>query len=178
MDTKVTSHMTTNGCNFISYSSVSNNIIGSRGHNIPVIGCGDALVPKPHNYLNLIFFLYVLNLIRYLVCIRKFTRDNDIFVEFDPFGYSGKDFQIKNILMRCDTSRDLYLISTKPTTNNSSPPTSVVLSKELCHNYSRHSGTTILSSLPQNNFIFYNKFRNFLFFSLLTSWKINKIIVL
>jgi hypothetical protein len=43
MDTGATSHMTANGGNLTSYSNMSNNIIVGSGHNIPIIGRGNAL---------------------------------------------------------------------------------------------------------------------------------------
>lgn len=50
MDTGATSHMTANGGNLMSYFNMSKNrnIIVGSGHTIPVVGCGDALLPKPH----------------------------------------------------------------------------------------------------------------------------------
>ena len=49
MDIGATSHMTANKGNLTSYSNISNNITVSSGHNIPVIGCGNALIQK-HQY--------------------------------------------------------------------------------------------------------------------------------
>jgi len=48
--------------------------------------------------------------------VRKFTIDNDVSVEFDPFGFFVKDLQTGMPLMRCDSSGDLYLLTTRPPT--------------------------------------------------------------
>jgi hypothetical protein len=86
----LTSHMTGNGGNLTSYFNTSNNITVGNGHHIPVIGCGHASLP---NSLTLNNVLHAPKLIKNLVSVRKFTIDNDVSVEFDPFGFSVKDFQ-------------------------------------------------------------------------------------
>ncbi|XP_021717926.1 uncharacterized protein LOC110685710 [Chenopodium quinoa] len=40
-----------------------------------------------------------------------FTTDNSVTVEFDPFGFSVKDFQTGMPIMRCDSRGDLYPIT-------------------------------------------------------------------
>ncbi|GKB25304.1 hypothetical protein Tco_0864705, partial [Tanacetum coccineum] len=44
-----------------------------------------------------------------------FTRDNNCTIEFDAFGFSVKDYLTRHILLRCDSSGDLYPV-TKPST--------------------------------------------------------------
>nr|GEV79475.1 putative ribonuclease H-like domain-containing protein [Tanacetum cinerariifolium] len=44
-----------------------------------------------------------------------FTRDNNCTIEFDAFGFSVKDYLTHHILLRCDSSGDLYPV-TKPST--------------------------------------------------------------
>nr|GEW25098.1 NBS-containing resistance-like protein [Tanacetum cinerariifolium] len=43
------------------------------------------------------------------------TRDNNCTIEFHSFGFSVKDFLTRHILLRCDSSGDLYPV-TKPST--------------------------------------------------------------
>jgi len=114
MDTGATSHMTANGGNLTSYSNISNNITVGSGHNIPVIGCGNALVQNPQYPLTLNNVLHAPKLIKNLVSVRKFTIDNEVSVEFDSFGFSVKDFQTGMPLMRCNSSGDLYPLTTRP----------------------------------------------------------------
>nr|GEZ79154.1 ribonuclease H-like domain-containing protein [Tanacetum cinerariifolium] len=52
------------------------------------------------------------NIVKNLIFVRQFVRDNSCTVEFDPFGFSVKDFIT---LLRCASTGDLYLV-TKPST--------------------------------------------------------------
>ncbi|KAJ9557254.1 hypothetical protein OSB04_011868 [Centaurea solstitialis] len=48
-------------------------------------------------------------IIKNLISVRRFTVDNFVSVEFDPFGFTIKDFQIGRLLQRCDSDHhDLY----------------------------------------------------------------------
>jgi hypothetical protein len=47
-------------------------------------------------------------LIKNLISVRALTRDNSVSVEFDPFGFSIKDLRTKTVLLRCDSTGDLY----------------------------------------------------------------------
>ena len=60
--------------------------------------------------------LHAPKLIKNLVLVRNFTNDNQVFVEFDPFGFSVKDFQTRMTLMWCDSQGELYPITTTTTT--------------------------------------------------------------
>ncbi|GJY68292.1 ribonuclease H-like domain-containing protein [Tanacetum coccineum] len=46
----------------------------------------------------------------------QFTRDNNCTIEFEAFGFSVKDYLTRHILLRCDSSGDLYPV-TKPSTS-------------------------------------------------------------
>ncbi|GKD86203.1 hypothetical protein Tco_1357357, partial [Tanacetum coccineum] len=46
--------------------------------------------------------------------VRKFTRDNDVSVEFDAYGFSVKDYQTRRLLLRCDSTGDLYPVTQQP----------------------------------------------------------------
>jgi len=162
MDTGATSHMTANGGNLTSYFNMSNNrnIIVGSGHTIPIIGCGNALLPNPNPSFSLNNVLHAPKLIKNLVSVRKFTIDNDASVEFDPFGFSVKDFQTGMPLLRCNSSGDLYPVTTRPPIGITPPSTFTVLSPELWHSRLGHPGGPVLSSLRKNNLIVYNEFRD------------------
>jgi hypothetical protein len=130
MDSGATTHMTGNGGNLTSYFNTSNNITVGNGHHIPVIGCGHASLP---NSLTLNNVLHAPKLIKNLVSVRKFTIDNDVSVEFDPFGFSVKDFQTGTLLMRCNSSGDLYPVPTRPNTTTLPPSAFAASSTELWH---------------------------------------------
>lgn len=94
MDIGATSHMIANGGNLMSYFnlSIKDNIIFGSGHTIPFAGCGNTLLPKPYPPLHLINVLYTPHLIKNLVYVCKFPVHDYAFVEFDPFGFSMKEF--------------------------------------------------------------------------------------
>jgi hypothetical protein len=160
MDTGATSHMTANKGNLTSYSNISNHITVGSGHNIPVIGRGNALLTNSHNPLTLNNVLHAPKLIKNLIFVRKFTIDNEVTVEFDPFGFSVKDFQTGMPLMRCNSSGELYPLTPRPSNQSTTPSTFVALSNNLWHNRLGHPGASILNSLHRNNFIVCNKFQN------------------
>ena len=146
-------------CLILIWAKIKGIIIGN-GQYILICGFRSAnLSPPPHLPLVLKKDLHAPNLIKNLVLVCKFTTDNQVFVEFDPFGFSVKKFQIRMTLMRCNSRGELYPITT--TTNQAnSLSTFVGLSSSLWHNHLGHSGDPILDSLRRNNLIEYNKTRN------------------
>lgn len=50
-------------------------------------------------------------LIERLISIHKLTRDNNVSVKFDPYGFSIKDMLTKRELIRSDSHGDLYLLN-------------------------------------------------------------------
>ena len=152
MDTGATSHMTSGQGNLSSYVNLSTKrgILVGNGHSIPIQGYGHTTLPSPHPPLQLKNVLHAPKLIKNLVSVRKFTCDNSVSVEFDPFGFSVKDYQTGTPLMRSNSRGELYPLTT---TNNASPSTFAALAPTLWHERLGHPGASILSSLSQNNFI-------------------------
>ncbi|GJU58960.1 hypothetical protein Tco_1236726 [Tanacetum coccineum] len=68
--------------------------------------------------------------------------DNNCTVEFDAFGFSVKDFLTRHILLRCDSSGDLYPI-TQPTI----PYALLSVSPSTWHQRLGHPGEEVLRSL-------------------------------
>ncbi|XP_074314642.1 uncharacterized protein LOC141649869 [Silene latifolia] len=93
MDTGATSHMTSSAGNLSSYSnsSISNSIIVGNGQSIPIHGTGSTTLPNPHPPLSLRHVLHAPKLVKNLISVRKFTTDNSVTVEFDPYGFCVKD---------------------------------------------------------------------------------------
>lgn len=85
---------------------------------------------------------------------------NDVFVEFDPFNFSVKDFDTGMHLMRCSISDKLYPLSSRPYSITHPYSTFVALSNEVLHNRLGYPGAQVLNSLHRNNFLTYNKFWN------------------
>lgn len=71
MDTAATFHMTTNGGNLTSYFNMSTNynITIGNDHIIPIVGCGNATLPKPNPSFNLNNILHVTKLIENLISV-------------------------------------------------------------------------------------------------------------
>ncbi|GKA09271.1 ribonuclease H-like domain-containing protein [Tanacetum coccineum] len=85
--------------------------------------------------------------------VRQFTRDNNCTIEFDAFGFSVRDFLTRHILLRCDSSGDLY-----PVTPPSPIPKALLsVSPTTWHQRLGHPGEDVLRSLVSRQFISCNK---------------------
>ncbi|GJW98905.1 ribonuclease H-like domain-containing protein [Tanacetum coccineum] len=83
--------------------------------------------------------------------VRQFTRDIDVPVEFDAYGFSVKDYQTGRLLLRCDSTGDLY-----PVTQQPSSQTLVFLlsfSSTTWHRRLGHPGDDVLHRLESRNLI-------------------------
>ncbi|GJW44458.1 ribonuclease H-like domain-containing protein, partial [Tanacetum coccineum] len=79
--------------------------------------------------------------------------DNNCTVEFDAFGLSVKDFLTRHILLRCDSSGDLY-----PVTQPSLTPHALLsVNTTTWHQRLGHPGEEVLRSLVSRQFISCNK---------------------
>nr|GEV16621.1 ribonuclease H-like domain-containing protein [Tanacetum cinerariifolium] len=75
--------------------------------------------------------------------------DNNCTIEFDAFGFSVKDFLTRHILLRCDSSDDLY-----PVTKLSTPPTAFLsTSASTWHQRLGHPSDKVIRSLVSRRFI-------------------------
>nr|GEV85351.1 ribonuclease H-like domain-containing protein [Tanacetum cinerariifolium] len=86
------------------------------GKSIPVTNTGHNIIPSHHRPLHLYNVLVTSNIIKKLISVRQFSRDNNCTIEFNAFGFSVKDYLTHHILLRCDSSGDLYPV-TKPSTS-------------------------------------------------------------
>ncbi|GJW85426.1 ribonuclease H-like domain-containing protein [Tanacetum coccineum] len=115
MDTGASSHLNSHSSNL---SIVYNNrlylsVCVGDGKTIPVTNTSHSILPTLSRPLYLHNVLVIPNIIKNLISVRQFTRDNKCSVEFDEFGFSVKDFLTRHILLKCDSSGDLYPV-TKP----------------------------------------------------------------
>nr|GEY44336.1 ribonuclease H-like domain-containing protein [Tanacetum cinerariifolium] len=83
------------------------------GKTILVTYTGHSILPTLQRPLHLHNILVTPNIIKNLMSVRQFTWDNNCTIGFDAFGFSVKDFLTRHILLRCDSSGDLYPV-TKP----------------------------------------------------------------
>lgn len=68
------------------------------------------MLSSPFSSISLNNVLPAPQLIKNLVSVRQFTIDNNVYVEFDSFEFSVKNFQTEILIMRCNSSDDLYPI--------------------------------------------------------------------
>ncbi|GKB52766.1 ribonuclease H-like domain-containing protein [Tanacetum coccineum] len=79
--------------------------------------------------------------------------NNNCTIEFDAFSFSVKDFLTRHILLRCDSSGDLY-----PVTQPSLTPHALLsVSLTTWHQRLGHPGEEVLRSLVSRQFISCNK---------------------
>ncbi|GJW91542.1 ribonuclease H-like domain-containing protein [Tanacetum coccineum] len=83
--------------------------------------------------------------------VRQFTRDNDVSVEFDAYGFSVKDYQTGRILLRCDSTGDLYPVTQQPSSQN--PVVLLSFSSTTWHRRLGHPGDDVLRRLESENLI-------------------------
>ncbi|GKA66197.1 hypothetical protein Tco_0766005 [Tanacetum coccineum] len=69
----------------------------------------------------------------------QFIRDNNCTVEFAAFGFSVEDFMTRRVLLRCDSTGDLY-----PVTKPSTIPHEFLTSPYTWHKRLEHPGSEVL----------------------------------
>jgi len=102
-------------------------------------------ITTSHQPLHLNHVLHAPKIIKNLIFVRRLTTDNNVFVSFDPFGFTVSDFQTRITLLRCDSRGDLYLVTT--------PSSFAGLTSSLWHSRLGHHGVSVLNSLRKNKFI-------------------------
>nr|GEZ18776.1 ribonuclease H-like domain-containing protein [Tanacetum cinerariifolium] len=117
MDTGASSHLN----DFVHYLSdilnmcIYPSVAVGDGHFIPITNSGHSLLSTPFYPLHLNNVLITPNIVKNLIYVCQFVCDNSCTVEFDPFGFYVKDFKTQRVLLRCDSTGDLYPV-TKPST--------------------------------------------------------------
>ncbi|KAJ9536397.1 hypothetical protein OSB04_un000432 [Centaurea solstitialis] len=163
MDTGATSHMTSTQGNLSSYFNLSNRggIVVGSGHSIPIHGYGHTYLSPPNPPFTLKHVLHVPQIVKNLISVRKFVTDNSVSVEFDPFGFSVKDFRTGAHLMRCESHGDLYPITTTiNSTQAKSHSAFAVIAPKLWHARLGHPGAPIFQFLRTNKDIQCNAISN------------------
>ncbi|GJU00292.1 ribonuclease H-like domain-containing protein [Tanacetum coccineum] len=110
------SHLADNTSTLISFSnsSIYPSVFVGNGHSIPVTHTGHSFLHTSCKPIHLNHILVTPHIIKNLISVRQFTRDNDVSVEFDAYGFSVKDYQTERILLRCDSTGDLYPVTQQP----------------------------------------------------------------
>ncbi|KAJ9546692.1 hypothetical protein OSB04_019235 [Centaurea solstitialis] len=92
-------------------------------------------------------------LIKNLISVRRFTIDNFVSVEFDPFGFTMKDLKTGSFLQRCDSDHhDLYPVL-PPTPRSALASANVAVSFDVWHRRFGHPGAAIFQFLVSCKFI-------------------------
>nr|GEX50973.1 ribonuclease H-like domain-containing protein [Tanacetum cinerariifolium] len=134
--------------NTCMYPSIS---VGD-GHSIPVTNAYHSILPTPTRSLHLNNVLITLHIVKNLISVRQFVRDNNYTIEFDVFGFSVKNFLTRRVLLRCDSTGDLYLV-----TDPSPIPHAFLVSQYAWHQHLGHPWGEVLRRLVSSNFISCNK---------------------
>ncbi|GKB69872.1 ribonuclease H-like domain-containing protein [Tanacetum coccineum] len=113
MDTGASSHLNslTSNLNTVYNKRLYPSVCVGDGKTIPVTNTGHSILSTLNRPLYLHNVLVTPNIIKNLISVRQFTRDNNCTVEFDAFGFSVKDYFTRHILLRCDSSGDLYRVT-------------------------------------------------------------------
>nr|GEX79754.1 ribonuclease H-like domain-containing protein [Tanacetum cinerariifolium] len=151
MNTSASSHLNNS---VTSLSTVFNScmypfVSVGNGHSIPVTITGHSNLPTPSKFLHLNNVLITPHIVKILISI---FRDNNCTIEFISFGFSVKDFMTHRVLLRCDSTGDLYPIKAP-----SSIPHTFLNSQHMWHQHLGHPGSDVLRRLVSNNVISCNK---------------------
>ncbi|KAJ9535464.1 hypothetical protein OSB04_un001410 [Centaurea solstitialis] len=151
-DTGATSHTTNNLGNFTSYvnNGLFRNVIVGDGSPIPIRGIGHQTLPYPFPPLLLKNVLHTPRIIKNLLSIRRFTIDNNVSVEFDPFGLTMKEYRTRTPILRCNSTGDLYPFKLKSSSQVTHPSTFAAITRDLWHHRLGHHGADVLSTLRSN----------------------------
>ncbi|GKE29015.1 ribonuclease H-like domain-containing protein, partial [Tanacetum coccineum] len=155
MDTGATSHLASDTGKLTTISNNSNisSILVGNGNSIPVINSGHSMLPNPNRPLHLHNLLVTPSIIKNLISVRQFTRDNACSIEFDPFGFSVKDLWTRHLLLRCNSTGDLY-----PVLPSTSSPTALLSTNQSTwHQRLGHPGNEVFRFLVTNKMIDCNK---------------------
>ncbi|GJW64429.1 ribonuclease H-like domain-containing protein [Tanacetum coccineum] len=157
MDTGASSHLADNTCILTSFSnsSIYPSVFVGNGNSILVTHTGHSFLHTSYKPLHLNHILITPNIIKKLIYVRKFTRDNDVSVEFDAYDFSVKDYQTQKILLRCDSTGDLYPVTQQPPLQT--PALLLSFSSTTWHRRLGHPGDDVIRRLESSNLILCNK---------------------
>ncbi|GJY09148.1 hypothetical protein Tco_0377333 [Tanacetum coccineum] len=122
------------------------------GHSISVTNMGHSILPTPFKALHLNNVLITPHIVKNLISVCQFVRDNNFTIEFDPFSFSVKDFMTCRVLLRYDRTRDLYSV-----TAPSLIPHVFLVRQHTRHQRLDYLESDVLCHLVSNNFISCNK---------------------
>nr|XP_020186122.1 YLP motif-containing protein 1-like [Aegilops tauschii subsp. strangulata] len=112
MDNGATAHRFAHPANLFSFTPIAtaHRIIVGDGSTLPITHVGHTSFPSNSMPLSLSNILVSPHLIKNLISVRCFTRENPVTVEFDELGFCVKDTRTRMVLHRCDSPDELYLV--------------------------------------------------------------------
>ncbi|KAJ9565369.1 hypothetical protein OSB04_001335 [Centaurea solstitialis] len=124
-----------------------------NGAMVPARYIGHCTLPYSSDPFHLNNVLVSDKLIKNLISVRRFTIDNSISVEFDPFGFTVKDLKTGSFLQRCDSDHhDLYPVL-PPAPQSTLASANVAVSFDVWHRRLGHPGAAIFQFLLSRKFI-------------------------
>ncbi|KAJ9543586.1 hypothetical protein OSB04_023293 [Centaurea solstitialis] len=155
MDTGASSHMSYNQGNLLSLKPCGKSkvIMVGNGALLPVSCIGDTFLPLSRTPLALKNVLVSDQMVKNLIYVRRYTIDNWVSVEFDPFGFSIKDLNTGQLLHRADSIGDLYPVLQSPQPSVPSATAFAAVSPIVWHRRLGHPGVSTFSFLKSRNFI-------------------------
>ncbi|GJR83783.1 ribonuclease H-like domain-containing protein [Tanacetum coccineum] len=155
MDTGASSHLNshTGNLNTVYNKCLYPSVCVGDGKSIPVTNTGHSILPTLNHPLYLHNVLVTPNIIKKFISVRQFIRDNNCTVEFDAFDFSVNDFLTCHILLRCNSSGDLYSVRPPSPTHHAL----LSVSPSTWHQRLGHPGEDVLRSLMSRQFISCNK---------------------
>lgn len=129
MDTAASSHLASDACILNSVFNYCNyfptHVITGNGSTLPVSTVGNTSLP--HTSLRLSNTLIAPSIVKNLVSVRRFTRDNSYSFEFNPFDFSVKDLKTKTEILRYNSDGDLYPFIPSPAVSSPAHALSVAV---------------------------------------------------
>jgi hypothetical protein len=101
LDTGASSHMASNSRNLSRPTPVYNSLPITVGNDatLPVTHRASSSIPTTKIPLLLNNVLVSPSLVKNLISVRSLTHDNNVLVEFDPFGFSVKDLPTNSVIL-------------------------------------------------------------------------------
>lgn len=124
------SHLTLGTCNFLKANfnpSNGKSVIVGNGSRIPVASSGTLRLTSNTRPLSLKNVLVTIDIIKNLISVRRFTRDNICSIEFDLCGFSIKNLRTKETLLHNDSTGDLYPVFPSSSINKNKASSSAIL---------------------------------------------------
>jgi hypothetical protein len=155
VDPGASTHMTNNqGILFNSRPTDSYApVVSGNGSIVPMSHIGHSSFQSPTCSMHLNDVLVVPNLVKDLIFVRRFTTDNLLSMEFDPYGLSVKDYRTKEVLHRCDITGEVYPIFPASSSSSTLVLCANTITKDTWHRHLGHLGisSSFNKQFPCNN---------------------------